>query len=404
MTLMRPSFKGISYLVGNEETLLDIMSIPVLPVFSEQVVSFLSDLSASILRDRNIVRSYRDIAGYAYWIRKASILPYKDTISRADQKIGRGVTFHIAPSNIPIQFALSMVHALLAGNACVIRVSMREFPQVDILCEKLRTLLTGKHTDLARYICIIRYDHDDEITAWLSSFCDVRIIWGGDRTVRSIRTFPIPPRSTELVFADRYSLAVINSEELLKADISDVVDKFWSDTYFVDQNACSSPRLIAWTGTEREHARSRFWDALHKKVEEEYDVADILSVNKLTSFTRLAMQSEEEVNLVSCDGYIYRVWVKNPTPELMRFKDGGGYFFECSCDSLDDLMPLLNNKACQTVALFGIETSELKNLVFEKGLKGVDRIVALGDTTAPGLDWDGYSLVDTLSRYVEVGK
>lgn len=404
MTLMRQSFKGMRYLVGNEETLLNITSVPALPVFSEQVVSFLTDLSASILRDRDIIRSYRDIAGFAYWIRKASILPYKNNISRADQKMGRGVTFHIAPSNIPIQFALSMVHALLAGNACVIRVSTREFPQVDILCDKLRTLLMGKYTDLAGHICVVRYDHDDEITSWLSSICDVRIIWGGDHTINKIRSFPIPPRSTELTFADRYSLAVINSEELLKTDINVVVDKFWSDTYFVDQNACSSPRLVAWMGADRERARSIFWDALHKKVEAEYDVADILPVNKLTSFTRLAMQSEKKIKLVSCDGYVYRVWVNSPTPELMRFKDGGGYFFECSCYSLNDLIPLLDNKACQTVALFGIETNELKKLVFSKGLKGVDRIVALGDTTAPGFDWDGYSLVDTLSRFVEVGK
>lgn len=288
MIHMRPDFNRIRFRVGDEDTLLNIPRVPALPVFSERVVSFLSDLSLSLLSD-GAIREYKDIMGFAYWIRKASILRNKENISRVDRKMGRGVTFHIAPSNIPIQFALSMVHALLAGNSCVIRISDRDFPQVEILCGRIRKLLRDKHKGLAGYICVIGYGHDDDITAWLSSICDVRIIWGGDMTVQNIRKFPIPPRATELVFADRYSFAIIDSDELMKADIRKVADRFWNDTFFVDQNACSSPRLVAWIGKRTEPAREKFWEALLQRVKSEYDITAITAVNKLSALTRLSM-------------------------------------------------------------------------------------------------------------------
>ena len=44
-----------------------------------------------------------------------------------EKRIGRGVTYHIAPSNVPVNFAVSMTSALLAGKACVIRVSNTSF-------------------------------------------------------------------------------------------------------------------------------------------------------------------------------------------------------------------------------------------------------------------------------------
>lgn len=402
---MLPNLDKVQYFVGDREILLGISKAVALPVYSEKVVSFLSDLSAELMKDREL-RQYKDIMGYAYWIRKASILPYKSNISRIGHKIGRGLTFHIAPSNIPIQFALSMVHALLAGNACVIRVPTREFPQVMLLCNKISGLLREDHRDLAGHLCIIRYGHDDEITTWLSSICDVRIIWGGDETVRRIRAIPIPPRSTELVFADRYSFAIIDSDELLKANVKEVVNDFWTDTYFVDQNACSSPRLVAWTGTEKEKAREVFWGTLHDKAEKEYEVSAIFAVDKLSSFARLSMATDLAggggLELENSDSYLYRVMLDRPSPGVMEYKGGGGYFFECPCDSLETLVPLMDNKACQTVALFGIPPKKVYDIVFERGLKGVDRIVNIGNATAPGLDWDGYALVDSLSRYVEV--
>lgn len=40
----------------------------------------------------------------------------------------------------------------------------------------------------------------------------MRVIWGGDATIKEIRRAALLPRATEITFADRYSLAVIDAD------------------------------------------------------------------------------------------------------------------------------------------------------------------------------------------------
>jgi hypothetical protein len=112
-------------------------------------------------------------------------------------------------------------------------------------------------------ISIIRYNSEDneEITRKISEECDARIIWGGDKTINQIRKIPIKARTVDIPFPDRYSLCVINSNEILKLDkikLNSLVNKFFNDTYIVDQNACSSPQLIYWTGNKNKEAKNIF--------------------------------------------------------------------------------------------------------------------------------------------------
>lgn len=400
MILMQAGSNKIEYLVGNEMIMQEVLNAPVRAVFSDLAVDFLSDLSKRILSDISI-RGYKDVVGFAYWIRKSSIKSYISNISRVANRIGRGFCFHIVPSNIPVQFAVSLVPAILAGNSSIVRCSTKHFEQINIICSKINDLLDAGYSELKPYICIIRYEHDEEITKWFCSLCDVRIIWGGDRTVSYIKKFPVQPRTVEVSFSDRYSIAIINSNEVVVSDIEVLVNDFWTDTYYVDQNACSSPRLIAWTGTQIDKARACLWSALEKKAADEYSLAPIQVINKLTSFSRLAM-THSGVYKASKNNFVFRVEVEALSEDIMQFKESGGYFFEYNCNRIDDIIPLLKNKACQTISVFGISTEKIKKIVYDKGVKGVDRIVKLGKTTAPGLDWDGYSLIDTMSRYVEV--
>ena len=49
--------------------------------------------------------------------------------------MGRGTVLHITPSNVPTNFAYSMVFGLLSGNNNIIRLPSKNFLQVKILCE-----------------------------------------------------------------------------------------------------------------------------------------------------------------------------------------------------------------------------------------------------------------------------
>lgn len=408
---MQINTEKIDFLVGDGNVLGGMQYIPTLPMFSENIMDFLEELSRKlmeVLRKDGLAREYQDIMSYAYWIRKASLEGVKASHNDYSSRLGRGVSFHIAPSNVPINFAVSMTSALLAGNGVIIRVSDKDFPQVRIVCDAINALLSDKYKMLHDYFCIVRYPHNDEITAAISSICDVRIIWGGDETIRRIREAALPARAIELTFADRHSVALIDSDYYLNQDADIIAKGFYTDTYYSDQNACSSPRLVVWFGSHIEEAKERFWKVLSELVKEQYDMQPVQAVDKYEAFCKLAMSKASadvgiSPRLVSGDNYVVRVKLDRLSDKVMDYKLGGGYFFEYAAKELTELIPVLG-KRCQTLAVCGVDKKELGRLVIENGVRGVDRIVDVGQTMGLEFVWDGYKMIEAMTRVVYIGE
>lgn len=391
---MRLNSNDFVFLVGSLEELSQMPDTPVLPAFSEPVTAFFSRLSQELLRDK---RSSVDVKSYAYWIRRTSLNAAMQE-GEFQNRLGRGVAWHIAPSNVPVNFAVSMTSSLLAGNCTMVRVSSKHFPQVDVICETINRLLAVEFAALKPYLCIFRHEHSAAITQALSKLCDVRIVWGGDQTIELLRQAPLPPRAVELAFADRYSIAVLHADECLKHDAEVLAQKFYTDTYYTDQNACSSPRLVVWLGNRVEQARKRFWSALDRLVQREYPMQPIQAVDKYSAVCMLSM-SRPGVRYLSENTYVLRAEVDRLTADVMDYKCGGGCFFEYRAKTLEEIVPVLT-KRCQTVAVLGVEQEQVRELVFSKGVRGVDRIVPLGGTMELSFIWDGFQMVESMSRYV----
>ncbi len=379
--------------------MLGMAKTPVLPLFSQQAQAFLAAVSKRLLANPQ-AKAYPDLMDYAFWVRAASLKKMAERYPQKERKTGRGISFHIAPSNVPMAFALSFTAALLAGNSCIVRLSEKAFPQAAILLEAIGSALQD-FCDLKPYLCFIRYPHDQEITAALSAICDVRLIWGGDQTISAIRKAPLPPRAVELAFADRYSLAVIDADRYLEMDREKTAEKFYLDTYYIDQNACSSPRLVCWLGENVERAKARFWEALSRLVRRDYEFAPIQAIDKLTAFCKAAAHGG--VKLQKEDNLLFRVELERLAPEVMENKEGGGFFFEYAMGELEELLPMLE-KPCQTICCVGIEPERMRQMVIQNGVRGGDRIVPVGETNKLTLLWDGFDLCETMSRYVNAGK
>ena len=390
---------SINYCVGNIDILSQMAQVPAMPVYSEQVVDFFSKLSIKLLKDKR-TKKYPDILSYAFWIRRSSLEQEREKHLSWKDRIGRGVTFHIAPSNVPVNFVVSMTSAMLAGNACVIRISNKEFPQVGIVCDNIKQLLEDEFYDLKQYICIVRYEHNDDINQVISEMCDVRIIWGGNNTISQIRKTTLPPRSIEMAFADRYSIAVIDADFYLEQDLEKVAKDFYTDTYYSDQNACSSPRMVIWLGEKKYEARKKFWSKLEEIVMNEYEMKPIQAVDKFDSFCVLAANMEG-VKLVGENNIVQRVEVPQLTPKIMEYKNGGGYFFEYEANELEEIVPMLS-KSCQTIAYLGVEKERIQNIVRINGVRGVDRIMPVGKTMELQFIWDGYDMIETMSRVIKL--
>ncbi len=369
-----------------------------LPIFSEEAIEFLSVLSRVLLNDPE-ARRYPDLTSYAFWIRNASLLRARDSFGESPvPAVGRGVAFHIAPSNVPVAFAVSFTSALLAGNCSIVRISEKQYPQTELI---RRAVLEAERRvpAMSDYVNLVRYPHMDEINAYFSSLCDLRILWGGNRTISEIRKFELPPRSVELTFADRFSLAVLDADAYAGVDPEEIARRFYTDTFYSDQNACSSPRLVVWLGHPSGELRSRFWRTLRTLAASDYPLSAIQTLDKWNAFCRLSVE-DPSIRLVRDDNFIFRVEVASPDAAMMKYKTGGGYFFECCVDSLSDLLPALT-KSCQTISCFGVDPECIRALVMEHGVRGVDRTVRIGDTMGLSFFWDGVDMIRAMSRLVD---
>lgn len=377
-------------------------SYPLSP-FSDEVILYLNELSSILLR-MSEVRHYPDVVTFAFFCRKANLLHLQKEHATNSLRLGRGLVFHIAPSNVPVNFAYSLICGLLAGNNNIVRLPGKQFRQVDLIVEALRTLSADERFDMvSRMVHLIKYDRGGIETTTYSALADVRVIWGGDETIRTIRQSPLPPRSYDIAFADRYSVCVLNAISILEEPSLDkIVEGFYNDTYLFDQNACSAPQLMVWVGTENkiEKAKEYFWTALQQYVDRKYKLEPILAVDKLSAFYRQAILSDV-VKEENKNNNLWRVRLRELSADIPQYRCAGGYFSEYSTTDFNDLASIVTTKY-QTLAYFGFSKDELQQFVLNNHIKGIDRIVPIGKTTDFSLIWDGYDLITMLSREISI--
>lgn len=401
---MHISFKEkIKVFVGQED--LKINSKPLRP-FHEIVCKFLSQLSLELLSDAE-AKSFPDIITFAYWCRKSNIQQLKKQFTESYIRLGRGYVFHIAPSNVPINFAFSFAFSLLAGNANIVRVSSKDFPQSIIISRVVRKLLEDStFHEIAERTIFIQYEPDNEITKLLSANCDARIIWGGDQTINSIRKLAIPARSIEVSFADRYSFCVIHSKQIIFArpdELKKLALKFYNDTFLMDQNSCSSPHLLIWLGDNDEAliAKKKFWKAVYELVLKQYELQPIRAVDKYTDLCGNAIEVPSISEVTKYGNYIYCIKLDHIPNNIDELRGRYGSFYEYITNDLNTVSHIVNRKY-QTLTYFGVDKSQLIDFVLENKLSGIDRIVPIGSAHDISIIWDGYDLIRTLSRICDV--
>lgn len=380
----------------------------VIEPFSDILISFVNDVSKAILKD-SLFRQYPELMALAFWMRKSHINELKNYFFQEKKDkiwIGRGVVFHIAPSNVDTIFVYSWFISLLVGNSNILRISSKENIQTELLLNVITQILhQDKYDILQNRVAIIRYGHNDEITKKLSLQADVRVIWGGDNTVNHIRTIPIKPTATELTFADKFSFAIIKSEELLKSNnIQSLIEKFYNDSFWFGQMACSSIRLVGWIGEEddNKNAQNIFWSALNeyvlKQQPEEIAPADI--VNKLVAECSMAIENRIEIQKMD-NPYINIIKIRNIDEVNEELHCGTGLFYELESNSLEDIF-LYSTKKNQTVSYYGFKKIELSSLIYKKMPEGIDRIVPIGQSLDFSYIWDGYDLFRSFCREIEI--
>ncbi len=394
-----PENSHIEYLVGQSE--IDVR--PMVP-YNDLVCEFLNEFSSILRKNRNVAK-YPDIATFSFWCRKANVQKMKSEFHDNKNRIGRGLAFHITPSNVPINFAFSLVFSMLAGNANIVRTPSKKFPQIDIICNDLNMLLSEKkYHNFKENTVVVRYKKNDEITGEFSKHCDARVIWGGNSTIFNIRKIMVPARCIEIAFSDRYSICVLNAQKIIQLDennLEKLATQFYNDTYLMDQNACSSPRLVIWLGKSDKKGKEVFWQAVSRIVEKKYHMEYIQTVDKYMQLCRNAIDMESNISFKSNGVNLYRISLEALPENKEQLIGKFGYFYEFETSDINSISHLVDS-SFQTLTYFGFEKKIFLDFIFHNRLKGIDRVVPVGKALDIGPIWDGYDVIGNLSRIINI--
>jgi hypothetical protein len=373
--------------------------------FDETAVTFLHEFSRALLKD-TAARQYPDLTTFAYFCRRANLHSLASRYTDASQRSGWGTIVHVAPSNIPINFAFSLVFGLLAGNSNIVRMPSQSFPQNDVFADIFDRLLErDDFRTIAATNFLMRSPRGSDRFNALIAEADGLVVWGGNATVSRFRALPKKPRCAEVYFPDRRSSAVIDAATYIALSPEArqrLAHDFFNDTYLVDQNACSSPSMIFWIGAPDPVAAAKdgFWAALDAELRQQaYRLDPTARIDKCLDLMAITQIIGRPPHLQPRSPDIWCLH-EPPLPQglALRF----GQFVEVDLPSINGISAHLRTQE-QTLSCFGVDLRGLLHAVNCGDGHSVDRIVPIGRALDINPLWDGKDILALLSRRIDLG-
>lgn len=375
--------------------------------FHPSILGFCHALSKRLLN-----KGIPELSALGYWLRTSNIKRWQASQQRTEGAIlALGTVVHFAPANVDTMFVYSWVCSLLMGNNNIVRLSARLSTNAMSDSEITRQLLQAindlyaspEFCEIAQRNVFITYPHNDGVSQQLSALADGRIIWGGDDSVTAIRCIPAKPKTRDIGFADRYSVALIAAESIIDiAAAMPVAEQLWRDIQPYSQMACSSPRTLFFLGNA-----TQLYLVLQalEQVKLQRDVSGSPSLTKQNDHliaSQLALATGA-ANQVTQNQAITAVTVPELSMEirdnLYQWHVGDGYLYVHMMTTLDNLAKNLDSR-CQTLSYWGLPLQEVVQAFDSAPIMQIDRVVPLGQALDFSPIWDGYDLFHQLSRCV----
>lgn len=365
------------------------------------LLAFCQALSSRLLRDP-ASRQFPDVMTFGYFCRKSSISKVINTLHDRDSRLGWGTVLHIAPANIPVNFAFSFLMGFLSGNINYVRVPTTPYPQVDLIVGAIDDILADPaFKNLGQRVNFFTCERDHPALVRMVGEASGLVVWGGDTTVAKFKAMDKPISAVELYFPDRVSSAVLAAraiQDLDENDLTKLCDRFFNDTFLVDQNACSSPSMLFWVGEDRARhtAKQRFWNRLGERLAGKYELEPVRMMDKHLDVMSMVAELERPASLSDRGDIIWRFDDKDLAGSRFRF----GNFLEFDIDEIGQIIDHLRPNE-QTITQFGMVSRDIFEALAASG-RMVDRIVPIGEALSMGMHWDGKQVLSLLSRQVEI--
>ena len=124
--------------LDNENVFVGSTNISTTPIkpFDSSVINFL-DLISKEIQNNSKTKFNSEISTFGFFCRKKNIQKLKKIyfIEKIGTiRLGLGLAFHVTPSNIPTNFAYSLIFSLLCGNSNIIKLPSQNFYEIEQLC------------------------------------------------------------------------------------------------------------------------------------------------------------------------------------------------------------------------------------------------------------------------------
>ena len=86
---------------------------------------------------------------------------------------------------------------------------------------------------------------------------------------------------------------------------------------------------------------------------------------------------------------------------MREFHPGNGLFYEIEVQNIDQIAKQVKNTD-QTLTYFGLDNSEISDLLSLISNRGLDRILPIGEALDFSVIWDGYDLIEAFTRKVVI--
>jgi hypothetical protein len=190
-------------------------------------------------------------------------------------------------------------------------------------------------------------------------------------------------------------------------DLELEINKFYNDIFLFDQFGCSSPSLLFWVGNKSQTliAKKMFENNLKSIIKSKnIDIDAINAMNKITQLCEFILNlrnSKYEIDMDLNSLYIIKInetdysFIKN-----LELVPKYGTILELYANNLRDVISVID-EGCQTVISLGFSGNDILEEIKSTGIKGIDRIVGMGQAFDMSTVWDGYDLITELSRKID---
>ena len=139
---------------------------------------------------------------------------------------------------------------------------------------------------------------------------------------------------------------------------------------------------------------------MNQQVEKNYSIPEKASFDK---FNKFCVDAAKLINVKFQEKYntnIHTIFLNKIDKEVDNLKGKWGYFYEHEIKNLDNLKNIVNKKY-QTLTYYGFKKERLKS-IFKNDIKGIDRVVPIGQALDISLNWDGFDINNSLTRVVDI--